>query len=505
MASVLAVSAPATADDAVPRSFTLAASGDITIQQSIWEVADAHAPGYRVYDFAPLFAPIAPWIASADLAICHLEASLSPDNSHIATQPRFSAPHELADGIASAGYDACSTASNHALDHGLAGLSATLDVLDATGVDHFGTARSEEDDHPLLLDVNGVTVGLASYTIGTNGRFVPQKYAVNYMRVDEMLEDAAWARSHGAEFVVLSIHWGNEYKVLPAWHQITAATELMASPDVDLIVGHHTHVIQPIEVINGKYVIYGMSNHLSNIRGELANRKQGAEDGIIVHFEVTEQPDGSFAVTDLAITPTWAHPTTKEILPVDHTLAYGPPGNEAYLQQSLALTLERIGYRGIHPRRTATPWPPLTCRGEIGTIVGTDGDDLLTGTDGDDVIVAGEGDDAVWAGDGDDLICLGDGDDFANGGDGDDHIRAGEGDDLVLGHDGADTVWGGSGHDVLSGLGGADLIIGESGDDALLGGDGDDILWGGSGEDRTTGGDGTDACRGAARMVSCEA
>jgi hypothetical protein len=437
--------------------------------------------------------------------LCHLEVPLSPDNSHIATQPRFNAPRELAAGIAAAGYDACSTASNHALDQGFAGLTATLDVLDAAGIGHAGTHRSEEEDHPALLSANGVTVGFGSYTIGTNGHSTPERFAVNYFRADEILADAAWARDNGAEFVIVSLHWGLQYQERPAWHQTRMTLELMASPDVDLILGHHTHVVQPIDVIDGKYVIYGMSNQLSDIRGTRQPEKTGAEDGVIVHLEVTEQSDGSFEVTDLAVTPTWVHPTTKQVLPVEHTLATDPAGVEAALRVSLARTTARISALGIEPRRTPTPWPELTCRGSIATIAGTPGDDVLMGTDGDDVIVARGGDDAVWSGDGDDLICLGDGDDFANGGEGHDHIRSGEGNDLVLGGAGEDTIWGDHGDDVLSGYGGGDLLIGGEGNDVLMGGSGDDALWGGAGGDRASGGPGSDECRGAVRADTCEA
>jgi len=506
--ALMAAAAPvgAAAPEAAPlRSFTVVAAGDITTQQSIWEAADSHAPGRGNYDFSPLLAPVEPWISGADLALCHLEVPLSPDNSHIAAEPRFSAPHELASGIAATGYDACSTASNHALDQGFSGLVGTLDVLDAAGVGHAGTHRSAEEDHPALLSANGVTVGFASYTIGTNGHRVAESFAVNYLRADEILADAAWARGRGAEFVIISLHWGLEYQTSPAWHQVEAARLLMASPDVDLIIGHHVHVVQPIDVIEGKYVIYGMSNQLSNIRGDQRPDKTGAEDGVIVHLDVVEQSDGSFRVTDLAVTPTWVHPISKQVLPIDHTLATGPGNIEAHLRVSLARTMARLAVLGFQPRPTPTPWPELTCRGAMATIVGTPGDDVLVGTDGDDVIVARGGDDAVWAGDGDDLVCLGGGDDFANGGAGSDHIRAGDGNDLVLGGAGDDTVWGDDGDDLLSGYGGDDLFVGGRGDDVLRGGSGDDVLWGGEGEDRASGGEGRDECRGVAVRDTCEA
>jgi len=508
----MAVAAPAAADglDIEPRTFTIAAAGDILIMDSVRQVAGANAPGAGTYDFYPMFARIEPWISAADFAICHIETPLLAAGSGIpranpnSPHPSFSAPPELTDALVAVGYDACSTAGNHALDWGMDGLTATLDAIDAAGLGHTGTFRSEADNHPSLYEVNGVTIAHGAYTFGTNLIFVPEEWAVNYLDLDKMLADAAWARQQGAEFVLFSIHWGKDYQVLPSERQLDHVYPLMASPDIDLIVGHHAHVIQPIEVINGKYVVYGMSNQLSNIRGYPHPERTGAEDGMIMHFEVTEQEDGSFAVTGISYTPTWVHPNTKEIVPVEHTLAYEPGFRPGELAASLRRTMSRIGLLGFTGATSPTPWPAISCRGEVATILGTEGDDLLIGTPDRDVIVTRGGDDSVWAGDGDDLICLGGGDDFANGGDGNDDIRAGDGNDIVLGSAGQDTLWGGAGNDVVSGLGGSDLVIGETGDDSLVGGDDDDVIWGGSGRDRITGGHGTDDCRGAATIVSCE-
>jgi len=509
-APALALSLPAGAGTDAPRSFTIAAAGDILVTETVRRVADAHLPGYGTYDFYPMLAPIEPWIAAADFAICHLETPLIPAGSGLRPVPtslpfpQFSAPAELASAVARAGFDACSTASNHSLDFGLNGLTATLDTLEAAGVGHSGTARSAREDRPALYDVNGVTVAHGAYTFGTNKIFVPEEWAVNYLDLDAMLADAAWARDQGAEFVVLSIHWGADYTVQPSEEQLELARPLLESADIDLVLGHHSHVVQPVDLVEGKYVVYGMGNLLSPIRSYVGVAGPGSEDGIIAHFEVSEQPDGSFAVTGFAATPTRVLPDTVEVIPVEHSLAYRPGWRQREMSDSLAMTLDRLSLFGLDARTTPTPWPGLSCLGRVATVLGTEGDDLLVGTEGDDVIVARGGNDAVWAGSGDDLLCLGAGDDFANGGGGDDHIRAEDGDDLVLSGTGDDTVWGGAGNDVLGGAAGSDLLIGETGDDSLLGGDGDDVLWAGRGDDRIDGGDGSDGCRGAARIASCE-
>ncbi|MCB2222805.1 MAG: CapA family protein [Actinobacteria bacterium] len=507
-ASVVAV--PAARGGAEPRSFTLAATGDILVTETVRRVADAHAPGAGVHDFTPMLEAIEPWIEPADLAICHLETPLLPPRSGIRKAPtglpfpQYSAPADLAAALVAAGYDACSTAANHALDYGFDGLAATLDTLDAAGIGHSGTARSAEEDHPALYDVNGVLVAHGAYTFGTNKIFVDDEWAVDYLDLDAMLADAAWARAQGAEFVVFSIHWGKDYTVLPSERQLEHAGPLMESPDIDLILGHHAHVVQPVDVINGKVVVYGMGNHISNIRSYVGVAGAGSEDGVVTHVEVTEQPDGSFAVTGLEFTPTRVLPETMQVIAVEDAIARRPGWRDRELRGSLALTVARLSALGADVRTTATPWPGISCRGRFATVLGTAGDDVLVGTDGDDVIVGREGDDTVWAGDGDDLACLGGGDDFASGGGGHDVVFGGDGDDVVFGGDGDDLLWGGAGADLLSGFGGDDLVIGEAGDDALVGGPGDDLLWGGSGTNRADGSDGSDGCRAAATITACE-
>lgn len=467
-----------------PRAFTLVAVGDVMVHESIAWVADQHAPGRNTHDFSPMFASIEPWISGADLAICQMEMTLSPTNTGLSYYPRFIVPHELADAVAGAGFDACSTASNHSVDGGVAGLEDTIALLEAAGVATTGTARSAEERLPNLYVVNGVTVGHLAYTWGLNGLRAPEPWMVNVIDADAILADARWAREQGAEFVIVSIHWGEEYQARPTFHQTTLAETLTASPDVDLILGHHVHVVQPIARVNGKVVVYGMSNFISNIRGTPEGRT-GAEDGIVVHLEVAEQGDGAFAVDRVEYTPFWIDPATKEVLPIGQSLLTGR-GHPATLQQSWQRTVGRVdmlGGSGAVP--TADPWPEVSCRGKAATILGTTGDDSLTGTDGDDVIVARGGNDSIRGGGGHDLICGGAGNDIAWGEDGSDLLLGGPGNDLLIGDTGNDILWGEEGDDVLVGGEGADLLIGGPDDDFLRGGAGGDIFSGGDGADRT--------------------
>jgi hypothetical protein len=478
--------------DEPPRSFTIAASGDILIHSSVARAAAAYGEA-GAYDFTPMLAPTEPWIAEADLAICHLEGALSPDDTGLSYYPLFVAPHTVADAIAAAGYDACSLAGNHALDRGRQGLEETIELLEARGIAHEGTARTEEERLPGLYRVKGVTVAHLDYTYGLNGLPRPAWYSVNVIDPEAILADARWAREQGAEFVVLTIHWGVEYQHAPTTEQEALADTLTASPDIDLILGSHAHVVQPIARVNGKVVVYGMGNHLSNQNSVWGAKYYSTEDGVIVQVTVTEQPGGGFAATRVEYTPTWVEMPTYRVLPVEWARSVGV-GNAALLAASAQRTtgyITMLATEGLEASPAA--WPPMLCQGRVAGLVGTAGPDVLIGTPGNDVITGRGGHDTIYGFGGDDLICGGDGDDTLWGGPGLDHLLGGDGDDRLYGGPDRDTLRGQAGHDTLWGDGEADTLSGGDGDDVLYGHEGDDLLIAGPGTDRLWGGLGADA------------
>ena len=139
---------------------TVAASGDLLIHRPIWERARTAGGGYR---FEPMLRYVKPYIAGADLALCHLETPLT--SGPPAGYPRFATPHELARAIRATGWDACSTASNHTLDRGQAGIDATNRFLDRAGVRHTGGARSARESRRVtMLRARGVKVAFLAYT-----------------------------------------------------------------------------------------------------------------------------------------------------------------------------------------------------------------------------------------------------------------------------------------------------------------------------------------------------
>ncbi|SOE07463.1 CapA family protein [Streptomyces sp. Ag109_G2-15] len=262
------------------RAFTLVASGDVLPHSSVIERAGYDAGG-NGYDFRPMLSGVEPVVSRADLALCHMETVYGADGDY-SGYPVFKSPSQIAQGLAATGYDGCSTASDHALDDGAAGLRRTLDAMDRAGLRHAGTARTQDEARSVtMLQAGGARVAHLSYTFGTNDIPLPtgQPWAVNLIDRDRMIADARAARQAGADVVVVSVHWGTEWQDAPDRLQLTLAQQLTASktngrPDIDLILGTHAHVPQAYEKVNGTWVIYGMGDQIA---GEMYNDK-GVQD-----------------------------------------------------------------------------------------------------------------------------------------------------------------------------------------------------------------------------------
>ncbi len=349
-APVTTLPAPVTTTSAAPRRFRLAASGDVLVHAPVIRSAANYAGGVG-YDFAPMFDGVRDELTAADLTLCHLESPVSPDNTRLTVSGTlsFNAPRELTTALVGAGFDGCDTAGNHMWDRGRSGMLATLDVLAEAGLRNAGMSRDAIDAaNPPIYDVRGVKVGhLAfSYTIlnmgGPNDTVpadAPWLEAVLWPRIgaEGVLAQARALRARGADFVVVSVHWGAQYVRTPTADQRELARALLTSPDVDLILGDHVHVVQPCERIDGKYVIYGMGNFLSNQSPtQDASLRLDNQDGVIVHFEVVETSPGVFTTVGMRYTPTWV------VLP-GHRIEKATPDQHA---ASYARTLDAMGSLG---------------------------------------------------------------------------------------------------------------------------------------------------------------
>lgn len=320
-----------------PSKITMVFAGDLLPHSPVIAQAARYAQGTgQRYDFDPMLAPMAPIISGADVAICHLEVQVSPDQAHLTTYPVFGGPVELVDAAKRAGYDGCSNASNHSLDKGLAGIKATLDRFDQDGLHHAGTARSAaEAATTTMYDVKGVKVAHLSYAYGFNGYRVPAgaPWAVDQIDVAKIHADAATARARGADLVVVSLHWGTEGVHAPSADQRAVAAALAPDRNIDLIVGCHAHVVQPIDQIDGTFVVWGMGNQLSN-QLSVPN-----VDGLTVRATAVRRADGRWKVAGIEGIPSWVQAGSYRVLPVVPTLA--DPATPPSLRAALSASYDR--------------------------------------------------------------------------------------------------------------------------------------------------------------------
>ena len=323
-----------------PKPITVAFTGDILAHAPVFNQAasDGRATGLA-YDFRPMFAQVKPQLSAADLAICHQETALSATDIGLSGYPVFNSPHEIAVAVADAGYDGCSTASNHSYDHGAQGVADTIAAFDAVHVEHAGTAISAATRLPEIHTVRGVKVALLDYTYGLNGFVLPasQPYLVNLINVAQILTDAKAAKTAGAQIVIVQMHWGAEYQSTPTVEQRTEATQLLYSPYVDAIVGGHVHVVQPVEKIGNKYVVYGVGNFLSNQSGECC--PVSSQDGVIVTLHFANKA-GKWSVGSITYTPTYVDRFGGYVIYPD-AAAYENPATSAALKQQLAASFQR--------------------------------------------------------------------------------------------------------------------------------------------------------------------
>ncbi|MCC2593186.1 CapA family protein [Tessaracoccus sp. OS52] len=335
-------------------SVTINFSGDLLWHNTLWE--SARIDGRGPMDFGPQLAGLTDYVSAADVAICHSEVPFAVEGGPYASYPMFKAPPEIAATLPAIGWDVCTTASNHSLDDGFAGLERTIAEHAAHGILTSGTyATSQARNTPVIFTTaSGVRVGVVSSTYGTNGIPLPKgkPWSVSLMDADDALAQAARARAAGADIVVVHMHAGTEYEADPNPEQVAFAEAMTASPDVDLVIGQHAHVVQPIVRMNGKWVAYGAGN----LMAQSGPAQPWTYDGYLATFTFVERADGSFASSAAEFAPTMitkhrsAAPARVHI--VSDALAAGL-GDAKALRESAArtrATVLSVGAEGLTER-----------------------------------------------------------------------------------------------------------------------------------------------------------
>lgn len=226
------------------------------------------------YEYDNSFRYIKPVLESYDFAIANLEVTHA--GKPYSGYPQFSAPDELSASLKKAGFDVLLTSNNHSCDGGGKGVIRTLDVLDEVGIPHTGTFRNKaerDSNYPLIIQKNGIRVAILNYTYGTNGLTVPSPIIINYIDSAVIKKDIAKAKTQ-ADYIICTMHWGSEYKSLPNAYQKNYE-KYCYELGVDMVIGGHPHVIQPMELktVNGKKKLtaWSLGNFVSNQRDRYKN------------------------------------------------------------------------------------------------------------------------------------------------------------------------------------------------------------------------------------------
>ena len=298
------------------------------------------------YDFSPSFQYIKKMILDSDISMGILEGALA--GCEPSGYPFFNSPDEVVDALKDTGIDIINYANNHIYDYEDVGLQRTIDVTKEKGLDVLGVKSTEKEKNYLVKEVNGIKIGFLAYvfetsminghkTINSNILSTYSENVINTFNYNDLesfykkIENEISAmKSEGVEFIITSMHWGEEYNTYIEASQNEIAKRLNKL-GVDIILGGHPHVIQPYEIMRNEsghstFVIYSQGNSLSN-QSEQEIGVAESEDGIMIKFTL-EKKDGNVSLKEYKIIPTWVYKEEKvngtyyhKIIPVEEALA----------------------------------------------------------------------------------------------------------------------------------------------------------------------------------------
>ena len=311
------------------------------------------------YNFDSIFQYVKSYSQAADFSVANLETTLcGTDNGYAyAGNPKFNCPDAIVDSLKGAGFDMLLTANNHADDTSLVGYKRTLNVVREKGLDTLGTYLSADEQKWTIEEVNGIKIGMVCYTYSDgfsqngypllNYNEVGENGILNYFTYDKLPEFYTQLQGYldemkaaGAEATVVYLHWGEEYKWKtgegPNANQ-TAMAQKLCDMGVDVIVGGHPHVVQPVDLLQSgtdaehkTIVLYSMGNAVSNQRKEEMQQSEPTghtEDGVLFCVTFAKYSDGSVCVDSAELIPTWVNmhansgSTEYNILPLEESTA----------------------------------------------------------------------------------------------------------------------------------------------------------------------------------------
>ena len=307
---------------------TIASQGDLLIHGGIIRSATQTDGSY---DFESVFRYVKEYVSGYDFALANLETTFGGDAKPYQGWPLFNVPDAFGDSVVDAGYDLLLTSNNHCYDTLMDGFKRTVEVSREKGLMVLGSRLTEEEPRYAVVDINGIKVGMVSYTYTTsmsggkpslNGNSPVENPAlVNYFNYtnlnafySEMTDILEAMEAEGAEATMLFIHWGTEYEIVENNDQDTIAQK-MCDLGVDVIVGGHPHVVQPVDLLTSTtdpehktVCIYSLGNAVSNQRISEMKLKTGhTEDGVLFTVTFEKYSDGTVYLASAEVLPTWVN------------------------------------------------------------------------------------------------------------------------------------------------------------------------------------------------------
>lgn len=329
---------------------TIVSFGDTLCHKPVSNAAYDEETG--IYDFSSMFKYVEKYFQNSTINIGNCESPMAGAERGYSGYPTFNAPEHLAIDLKELGVDIMTTANNHTLDKGFSGLSSTLDFLEDSEIAHVGTARTEEEQSTILfMDLNGIKTAFLAYTYGTNGTPVPEdkEFCVNLIDENLILKQINQAKNEGAELIVVSMHWGVEYQTTENAEQDRLA-EFLIKNDVDIILGSHPHVLQPMKMLKVEtdegeekegLVIFSQGNFFSN------QTQENTRNTAIFNIEVKKDgKTGEVTVEKVTYAPIYVNikePGTKdryELLDLNEIIRSYEAGEETWSESMYQLALK---------------------------------------------------------------------------------------------------------------------------------------------------------------------
>jgi len=290
---------------------TIIAAGDNIIHDPLLKASYNNG----VYSFDSIYEKIKAYTVPPDIAFVNQETILGNKTLGYSGYPEFSTPREAGAALAAAGFDVVSHATNHVMDKGEAGILSTMDYWESLeGIHYLGIHRSEDDktNHPVIISKNNFRVGFLAYTYGTNGIALPRgkPYLVSLINKETMAKEIDALRPL-CDYLVVSAHWGNEYSPEPSPYQ-TGLAAFFAEHKVDLVIGHHPHVLQGFDSLprdDGKSTLcfYSLGNFLS---AHFNPEKETLLGGLA--YVKLKKIEEEVSVEEIGFIPTIAHYDAKQ-------------------------------------------------------------------------------------------------------------------------------------------------------------------------------------------------